>query len=1102
MGLLLCAGLASAAAPAPVLNVTQSSQPTNLRPGAPGSYRIQLENLGAVAVLDPVTVTDTLPPGVTATSAGDGYYWDCPGAAGSSVVVCNLIIPNLFPPQVDPHTSVPALLIQVETDPGVAPTGENTVTVSGGGASDDSSTQTTTFSDQPAGFGFAGVSGWAQTRAGAAAKQAGGHPDVTTDIDLNTITTPAGGVGPSGDLKDVRVELPEGLIGDPTAVPTCDPTALADVFAGPQCAPETQVGTADISLSFGISELLILSPTPVYNVEAPVGSPGRFAFNVNGVVVNLDPVIRTGGDYGITANVSKVSQSLAIAGTKLTLWGVPADPIHDVLRYNPQTLSNGIASAGVAKPFMTAPTECSGKPLVTRISGSSWQGGTASGLFDRDFDGNPIVTEGCADVPFEPGFVVRAESQAKRGAPAGIGIDLTVAQNDNPDGVAAANLKSARVTLPEGMVVNASSAQGLESCSPQQIDLNGASRPTCPNASKIGSIEIVTPLLDDPLTGGIYLASQKANPFGTTLALYLVAEGSGVTLKLPGRIDADPQTGRVTTTFDDNPQLPFEKLSLHFKTGPRAPLSLPTTCGPATTTAVLSPWSGTAPVTINSSFEVSADGNGAPCPALGFSPGFTAGTVSATGGADSPFTAAFSRTDDDQQLGGVTVDMPKGLLARVAGVELCGDAQAAAGTCGEDAKIGNVTTAAGAGSNPFSLPGRVYLTGPYKGAPFGLSIVVPAVAGPFNLGTVVVRAAISIDPLDAHVTVVSDPLPTILEGIPLQLRLVKVDVDRPGFMINPTSCAPKTIDGELKSTAGATAAVSARFQVGNCASLALKPSLGLTLSGKGQTTDGKHPAVTASLTQPAGQANLRKVRVALPLSLALDPDNAGGLCEFADGSKSAPTCPKASIVGTATATTPILDKPLSGPVYFVKNVRKDPKSGREIRTLPKLVIPLVGQNGVKLTLTGTSAVEKDQLVTTFDNIPDAPVSSFKLNINGGKSGILVVSDADICKSTQIANQQVAGQNNKAADTDITIETPSCPLKVLTKKVGKASVAVKVGGLGAGKVTVSGRGIKKTTKTISKSTVATITAKRTKGKPGKVTVSFDPAGPAKARKTSK
>ncbi|MES1194079.1 MAG: hypothetical protein ABUM26_07110, partial [Solirubrobacterales bacterium] len=304
------------------------------------------------------------------------------------------------------------------------------------------------------------------------------------------------------------------------------------------------------------------------------------------------------------------------------------------------------------------------------------------------------------------------------------------------------------------------------------------------------------------------------------------------------------------------------------------------------------------------------------------------------------------------------------------------------------------------------------------------------------------------------------------------------------------------------SVSGQSVPVSSRFQGGECAGLGLKPKLALTLSGKGETTDGKHPAVTANLVQAQGQSNLKKVRVALPLSLALDPENANGLCEFADGSKVTPTCPAASIVGTATAVTPILDEPLTGAVYFVKNIRKDPKSGREIRTLPKLVIPMVGQNGLKLTLTGTSAVENDRLVTTFDNVPDAPVSSFKLDIIGGKGGILTVSDADICKATQVAKQQVDGQNGKDADAAVTIGTPDCALKVISKKVGKTSVTVQVGGLSAGKVTVSGKGIKTTSKAIANATVATITAKRTKAKPGKVTVTFDPAGPAKARKTTK
>jgi hypothetical protein len=468
----------------------------------------------------------------------------------------------------------------------------------------------------------------------------------------------------------------------------------------------------------------------------------------------------------------------------------------------------------------------------------------------------------------------------------------------------------------------------------------------------------------------------------------------------------------------------------------------------------------------------------------GFAPSLTAGTANPVGGAFSPFALSIEKPDGNADIDGLSMSLPTGLLAKLTGN---------IGT-----QVGTVTAFAGPGSSPFALPGRVFLEGAYGDAPFSLRVEVPAKAGPFDLGTVTVRQKIYVDPIDAHVTVVSDPVPTIVSGVPVRLQRLDVNVDKAGFIINPTSCAAKEIKGNLHSIAGNTAALSVRFQVGSCSDLTLKPNLDLTLSGKGQTTDGKHPAVTANLTQPAGQANLKNVRVTLPLSLALDTDNANGLCEFVDGSRVTPTCSRNSIVGTATATTPILDEPLSGPVYFVKNIRKDAKSGRDIRTTPKLVIPLTGQNGVKLTLTGTSDVEDDQLVTTFSNIPDAPVSSFKLNIIGGKGGILAVSGTDICKSTQIADQRINGQNNKQANTDIYIQTPSCPTKILSKTITKTTVKLKIGGLGAGKVTITGRGIKKTTKTITKSTVATITAKRIgHTKPGAFKVKFTKAKAAVA-----
>ena len=381
-------------------------------------------------------------------------------------------------------------------------------------------------------------------------------------------------------------------------------------------------------------------------------------------------------------------------------------------------------------------------------------------------------------------------------------------------------------------------------------------------------------------------------------------------------------------------------------------------------------------------------------------------------------------------------------------------------------------------------------------------IVVPAQAGPFDLGRVAVRSALFVDPVDAHVTVVSDPVPTIVAGIPLNIQKINVTIDRPGFMANPTNCAPMKI-GSTVSSASKAVDGTTPFQVGGCASLRVDPKLTLGLSGKGQTTDGKHPALTAHLTMPAsGQANLKRAKVSLPLSLALDPDNSqsDALCEFEVGRQTVPDCPASSIVGSATAVTPLLAQPLTGPVYFVKNVRIDPKTGRQIRTLPTLAIPLRG-GGITLVLRASSQVVKNRLVTTFDAIPDAPVSDFKLVINGGKKDILVVSGADICKASQIADQQIDGQNGKPADASVSIQTPSCLTKIISKKVGKTAISLKIGGLGAGKVTVTGAGIKRTTKTITSATVATITAKRSKGRLGTVKVSFLAAGAKKAKTAS-
>jgi hypothetical protein len=930
--------------------------------------------------------------------------------------------------------------------------------------------------------------------------QAGAHPDLITTfgLDHDSVFAPLGGTP-----RDIAVALPPGLVGAANATPTCPMGTVANVEKA--CPIEAAVGEVDAKVYYPPS--LLQLHELVYNVTPSPDEPAAFGFSAV-VPVRLDTSLRSDGDYGITARSTDLTEGGSLIGASVKLWGVPADhngpsgtcpgPTCSVDQ-NTQRPYGG-PSQSPRRAFLTNPSECSGSSLTASLSIDAWQN---AGVFTTASFGLPLFT-GCEKLAFAPTVDIRPDNKVA-GAPAGLAVDIAVPQNADPDGLATADVKEVSVALPVGMAVSASSADGLGGCSDEQIALHELGVATCPDSSKIGTVEVTTPLLDHPLEGEVFLGTQKSNDpqSGEMFRLFVQIAGFGVRVKLPGQVRADPATGQLTATFADNPQVPFSAFSVRFKGGARAPLVNPTSCGIKTAQATLTSWADPTPIHSDSSFAIDQG-----CDRAGrFEPSLDAGVVSPVAGGSSPLTTTVSRPDGQQDINGLSVTLPPGLLARIGSVAQCPDGAAAAGGCPAGSQIGRVMAESGAGSAPLAIPqaGKaptaVYLTGPYKGAPYGLSIVVPAQAGPYDLGTVVVRAAIRVDPLDAHVSVDSDPIPTMLLGVPLNVQKINVLVDRPGLMVSPTNCDPMQTAARVSSVQGSTADVANRFQVGDCSRLALRPKLALSLTGKGQTTDGKHPAITANLTQTMGQANLKKVRVALPLSLALDPDNAQALCEFTDGSKVDPTCPKASIVGTATARTPILDQPLTGPVYFVKNIRIDAKSGRQIRTLPKLVIPLTGENGLKLTLTGTSAVENDQLVTTFDTIPDAPVSDFALNIDGGAHGILTVSGADVCKATQIAEQQIQGQNGKTANANITIQTPACTTKIITKKITAKTVVLKIGGLGAGKVTVTGTGIKKTTKTITNATVATITAHRTKSRLGKIKVSFTPAGSKKAKTAS-
>ena len=848
--------------------------------------------------------------------------------------------------------------------------------------------------------------------------QAGSHPfDMTTSM---TFTQQSSGAV-TENVKDVSVALPPGLIGNPNATPKCPVTQLDSN----SCPAATQVGVLTITINLGggntdISENL-------YNLVPPAGMAAQFGANILLVNAYLDVSVRTGGDYGLTTTSSNLSTLLPLAGITVTLWGVPAQ-------------QNG--SGAPMTPLLTLPTSCTG-PLTSTLSADSWQNPgtfqTASSVGD--------ATTGCDKLSFDPSISAQPDTTVA-GSPAGLDVDLHVPQApDDPVALATPDVKSASVTLPQGVSLSPSRADGLQACSQAQFGLNTASEPACPDASKIGTAEIDSPISADPLTGGIFLAQQNANPFGSTFAIYVATEADGTLIKLAGDVQADPVTGQLTTTFSNNPQLPFTDFKLDFSGGPRAAFALPAGCGSFTTTSDVQPWSSPTSgpdATPTDSFALSSGCVG------GFAPSFSAGTVNAQAGAFSPFVLSFGRSDADQDLSGLSVTLPPGVSAQLAGVPLCSEAgiaqaQAAGRTgaqelaspsCPAGSQVGTTQTSAGPGSDPFVLSGGAYLTGPFGGAPYGLVEIVPVVAGPLDLGVVVVRQSLSVDPEDAHVTVTSQPLPTILDGVPLRLRQVVISLNRPGFTLNPTSCNPMQITGAITSTGGATSNASSRFQVGGCSSLGFNPALKISLTGKGKTRSGDHPTLTANLTQGSGQANIASAKVTLPLSLALDPKNSTHVCPFATAQAvhgGAVGCPASTIVGTASATTPLLSSPLTGSIYLVQGIRTNAQ-GQQIKTLPSLLLPLRGQ--FALDLRAQTSVSHGALVTTFSNVPDVPVSAFDLTLTGGPTGLLVITGRgqSICTATQTTDAVLDGQSGAQKVSSIKMATP-CKKKA-TKKHSK------------------------------------------------------------------
>ncbi len=885
-------------------------------------------------------------------------------------------------------------------------------------------------------FGFESLDGESvASEAGDPAVLAGSHPwqsNVSFTVNHFMEPNPEPGQGllevevPEGQFNNVQTILPPGQVGSPLATPKC---SIPD-FANPRpyspldCANDTAIGWAKVKP--GNTDYFLFAP--VYNLTPGFGEPALFGFRVASATIYIRARVRSGADAGVTLESKESSQGLPITGAKVTLWGVPADPSHDKERGRCMSIHGGptgdsCPSTAAPRPLINYPTACSG-PLKTTVRMDSWE--TPGRWVEDSFlshgaDGIPAGVEKCEELGFEPkmNFAMQPSTAA---SPGSLDVTMSVPQNDSPDGRVTAHLKKVVATLPEGVTLNSASADGLDFCTEAQIKIDQGVPAECPSSSRIGTVRVKTPLLADELGGSLFLAKQNDNPFNSLIALYLAIENpkNGVFVKTAGKVDLDPVTGRLTTTFDKQPQLPFNELELSFAGGPRAALATPSACGTYSTTYSMTSWSGK---TVNGKSQVTINRN---CGKESqFTPGFAAGTVNPVGGQYSPFTMRVTREDGQQNVGAIDVTMPEGMTAKLAGVPLCADAQAATGACPAASQIGTTTVASGVGSNPVYVPqaGKaptaVYLAGPYKGGPYSLVVKVPAQAGPFDLGVVSVRSAIYVDRSTAQVTVKSDPLPQMLQGVPVKYRDIRVDVNRPEFTLNPTSCDPQAVQAAIGSINGAVANVSSRFQVSDCANLGFKPNLKLSL--KGQMKRGGNPALTAVLTQPAGGANIERTRVILPKTAFIDNAHINNPCTRAQ--YAADACPPKSILGTVVAHTPLLDQPLRGNVYFRAN-------GGE-RNLPDIVAALRGQISVDLVgfidsvqnkKAGTSRVR-----TTFGTVPDAPVTRFEMKLKGGKVG-LIQNSANLCqlKNNRVTVQMDA-QNGKVHDTTPLLGT-SCKKK--------------------------------------------------------------------------
>jgi hypothetical protein len=854
--------------------------------------------------------------------------------------------------------------------------------------------------------------------------QAGGHPDISVRFAVENRADQPPNDCACSDPKDITIASPTGVVGDPHAAPGC---SQAD-FATLSCPTDSQIGLQEFG--FGL--------IPVYNLIPRPGEAGLFGSEIP-LVFPLFQIVtsRTGSDYGLNITVPGITHILPLPPFNQKLWGVPEDASHDAARFPFQrsvcyehgtidTTSLGgigcsdnasppwqpVPSNSPVKPFTENPTTC-GVPLTASLDVLSYDHGTSHADYPWP------ATTGCDQLSFNPSNFTQPTTQQTDSA-SGSDVDITVPQETSPSVPSPSEIRATTVTLPPDFSINPNAADGKMSCSDAQASFGTEDAAQCPEFSKVGTLTLTSALLPGPLPGFIYLGDPKP---GDRYRLILTADGFSTHVKLAGSIIPDPATGQVKISFPDLPQTPLEDFNMHFFGSERGLLATPTQCGTYPVQSTFTPWDAALPDQHSTQFFVLNSGpNGGPCPGpqRPFSPGFEAGVDDNTAGAHSPFTLKLTRSDGDQNLSALDVSTPPGFSATLAGIPYCPEAAIAAAedssysglaeqanpSCPAASQIGTAVAGAGAGTHPVYVSGKVYLAGPYKGAPLSLVVITPALSGPYDLGNVMVRAALNVDPSDAHITAVSDPLPKILQGIPLRLRSILVNLNRPNFTLNPTNCDPFAVGAKVFGDQGTEADLSTHFQAASCTNLGFAPKLALRLSG-GSKRNG-HPAIHATLSAKAGDANIASTAVTMPPSEQLDQSHLSAPCTKAQFEAS--TCPAGSVIGSAKAITPLLDKPLSGNVYLVS----------EGNPLPDVVAALRGQ--IDINLTGKVDTAHGGLRTTFQTVPDAPVTSFNLDLAGGGKG-LVVNNTSICGAPLTASVKVRGQNGLSANQNPVLGVP-------------------------------------------------------------------------------